>query len=59
MTQMREGEFPAKFLEPQLILKRVNLRLEGRVLTLSFNIRLKTLGSEDPKGKQWPKRLGI
>ena len=35
-------EIPSKVLKPQSILKRVNLGWEYRVLTLSFNIRLKT-----------------
>ena len=30
-----------------------NLAWKGRVLTLSFNARLRTLGSEDPKVQKW------
>ena len=37
-----ERGIPTKILKPQSIFKRFNLGSEGRVLTLSFNTRLKT-----------------
>ena len=43
-----------EFSKPQTIWKCSKLGLKGRVLTLSFNTRLKTLvGCEDSKVQNW------
>ena len=38
----KKGKFPKKVLRPQSIWKSCKLGWNGRVLTLSFNARLKT-----------------
>ena len=45
----KKREIPQEVLRPQSIWKSCKLGVDCRVLTLSFNARLKTLRSEDPK----------